>query len=117
MDIFTLAKIFSVWKGYVYAYVQPITSEDAGVEVTEKLSEILGKNDFVSSVTQYNGVTYAYVSKSFPEGTESEDFRFVGNIEEGLTEYSDQQAAAMRQQIETEQQNQEQESEEQQDAS
>jgi len=117
MDIFTLAKIFSVWKGYVYAYVTPISGEDAGIEVTEKLSEILGKNDFVSSVTQYNGMIYAYVSEPFPEDAESEDFRFVGDIEQGLTEYSDQQAAAMRQQAEAEQQNQEQESEEQQDAS
>lgn len=117
MDIFTLAKIFSVWKGCVYAYIQPISGGDAGVEVTEKISEILGKNDFVSSVTQYNGMIYAYVSEPFPEGVESSDFRFVGDIEQGLREYSDQQAAAMRQQAEAEQQNQEQESGEQQDAS
>lgn len=96
MDTFTIANIFSARKGYIYCYTKPIESDDIGIEVTEKMADLMGQNNFISSVTRYNGMIYAYISEAFPESVNTDDFVLIGNIEQALKDYSDAQEETLR---------------------
>jgi hypothetical protein len=96
MDTFTIANIFSARTGYIYSYTKPTVGDDIGVEVTEKIADLMGKNNFISSVTRYNGMVYAYISEDFPESVNTDEFVLIGNVEQALKDYSDAQQETLR---------------------
>lgn len=100
MLTFTLAQLFSVRKGFIYSYNKPIVNEDIGIEVTEKIADLMGQNNFISSVTQYNGTVYAYIDQEFPESVNAEGFYMMCDVAQALQEYSDAQQEYLRQQQE-----------------
>lgn len=100
MLTFTLAQLFSVRKGFIYSYNKPIENEDIGIEITEKIADLMGQNNFISSVTRYNGTVYAYIDQEFPESVNADGFNMLCDVAQSLQEYSDAQQEYLRQQQE-----------------
>jgi hypothetical protein len=96
MDLYAISNIFSVRKGYIYRYNGTCGDHDPAGTVTENLSILLRKNDFVSSVIQIQGVVYVYINQSFPEGIESPEFTLLGNVETAIEEYNLRQEEYLR---------------------
>jgi hypothetical protein len=96
MDVLTLAEIFSVRKGYIYRYTGSYLNQDPAAVVTEQLSLLLKRNDFVSSVTEIKGQAFVYINEIFPEDTETAEFILLGSVEEALTTRSIQQEEYLR---------------------
>jgi hypothetical protein len=88
MDVLTIANTFSVRKGYIYRYTGPNISGDPGVSVTEKLSLLLRRNDFVSSVVQFQNNIYVYINEVFPEDLVTDDFSLLGNVEQAMEDFN-----------------------------
>jgi hypothetical protein len=96
MNILKIAEIFSVRKGYIYKFVGSYTNNDPASAVTEQLSILLKRNNFVSSVAEVQGKIYVYINEAFPEDTETEDFVLIGNIESAIEENSRKQEEYLR---------------------
>jgi len=96
MDVLTIANTFSVRKGYIYKYTGSYISQDPALAVTEQLSLLLKRNDFVSSVTQLQGNIYVYINEAFPEDLVTNDFSLLGNVEQAMEEFNHQQEEYFR---------------------
>lgn len=96
MDVLTIANIFSVRKGYIYRYTGSYLSQDPAAAVTERLSLLLRRNDFVSSVTGIQGQIFVYINELFPEDTETTEFFLLGSVEQAINEHASQQEEYLR---------------------
>ena len=91
MDVLSIANTFSVRKGFIYRFSGNLNGQNATLAVTEKLSLLLRRNDFISSVVQLQSGIFVYINEQFPEGTETTEFSLLGNIEQAIAAYSLQQ--------------------------
>jgi hypothetical protein len=96
MNLYDVSNVFSVRKGYIYRYNGTYSDGDPASTVTENLSILLKKNDFISSVIQIQNVVYVYINQAFPEGIESTEFTLLGNVEEIIDEHNRNQEEYLR---------------------
>lgn len=96
MDILTLSKIFSVRTGYIYQFIgnELDPSQDPSSELTQKISVLLGKNNFISSVTNINNTFFVYIDEVLPE--DNTEFLLLGDVEQSLINFSLQQAEYLK---------------------
>jgi hypothetical protein len=78
MEIKFLAKAFGVWDGYAYRFSGTLPEQtDPASFITGKISQLMQRNDFVSSVIELKGHHYVYVKSQLPS---SEEFVLLGDL-------------------------------------
>lgn len=79
-----LRRIFGVWHGMVYEYVDSLPEgQNPAIHITKKLSAVLKNNNFISSVLEFKGRYYVYVQNQLPA---SQYFVEIANLESTYVE-------------------------------